>query len=47
MEKCLNVKCPYHKKGKCELYPGDQWRVCKRSSAPAVKRTAKGKGRIK
>ena len=33
MEKCLNEKCPYHVKGGCDLFPGEQWKSCKRSGA--------------
>ena len=37
MEKCMNENCPYHVKGGCDLFPGEQWKSCKRSGgSPAA-----------
>jgi len=37
MAKCMNTECPYHLKGGCDLFPGEQWRKCLRSAPrPAV-----------
>ena len=32
--RCVNMACPYRERGGgCGLFPGDQWKICKRSGA--------------